>query len=466
MAVAYPRCARARHTWFLSSREQQHFFILFFGMSSADVSEPSVEVARTPSELSAIAQAQAGQAPFFGTLTHDGYCNIWFAGSSHCDWLAMIAYMETKFAISGRQPTSKEKEKLRSWRHNYQSVVSRAAVSAAKKPKPASKRTKGLKPAPAESRPVATSSMSAPVHLGTVSGADSSNSRKRSVGDSAEEEPPASEQYRVDEGSAASSSGGPVPGGEADCDAQPRSQRTKRAKTMFDPDDPPTKGDYTSASRVGPSVVVAPPTAAMAASDGPDGAVLPAVQLSAPVAVGSSSSSAGANVPAIALAPAVVPPAFAPPAVSSKFVADDDLVVQADVAHFTARHNLASSIDTITALGNDAARMLRDASLRADQLLVDARASADGVVSAANLRADQLLVAARASADGIISAANAEADRLLRTAEASGRAVRASTMVDCQRRLVGCAEILHELATEVCTTRSALDERLYTLRRE
>jgi len=450
----------------LSSREQQHFFIFnkFFGMSSANVSEPSVDVARTPTELSAIAQAQAGKAPFFGTLTDDGYCNIWFAGTSNRDWLAMIAYVKTKIAGLGRPPTAAELKKLGSWKHNHQSVVDRAAARAAN---PASTKTKKSNKAPAGSLPVAKSSTSESRLVDTVSGADSSNSRKRSVGDRAKE-PPTSEQCRVDEGPAASSTGGPVPGGEADCDAQPRSQRTKRAKAMFDPDDPPTKGDYTSASRVGPSVVVAQHAAAVAASDGPTGVVLPAVQLSAPATVGASSSSAGANVLTIALLapPAVVPPVSALPAESSKSGADEDLVVQADVAHFTARHNLASSIDTIAALGSDASRMLRDASLRADQLLVDARSSADGVFSAAKRRADQVLAAARASADGIISAASAEADRIMLHAEAGGRALRASAMADCQRRLVGCAEMLHGLASEVCSTRAALDERLFVLRGE
>jgi hypothetical protein len=421
-------------------------------MSSVNVSEPSVEVARTPTELSAIAQAQAGLPPFFGTLTNDGYCNIWFAGSSHRDWLAMIAYIETKIAISGRQPTSKEREKLRSWRHNYQSVVSRAAVSAVKKPKPASKSTKGLKPAPAESRPVAKSSTSEPIHLGTVSGADSSNSRKRSVGDSAEEEPPTSEQYRVDEGSAASSSGGPVPGGEADYDAQPRSQRTKRAKTMFDPDDPPTKGDYTSASRVGPSVVVAPPAAAMAASDGPDGAVLPAVQLSAPVTVGSSSSSAGANVPATVLLapPAVVPPVSASSAgSSSELDALDDPVVLATAAHYVSRNKLLSAASSIAALADDVSRTLDDASLRADRLLADARATAEGILASAN-----------AESGRILAAANAESSRMLQLVGASGRALRASAVADCKRRLLEAAATLNDVAAQVSATRADLDREL------
>ena len=424
-------------------------------MSSANVSEPSVEVARTPSELSAIARAQARQAPLFGTLTPDGYCNIWFAGTSHCDWLAMIAYIETRISLLGRQPTSAEKAKLRQWRHNHQSVVSRAAASAAKRSTQAAKSKEGSTPAPAGSRPVATSSPSERAEsFGTVSGADLSESRKRSAGDSAEEPPPTSERCRVDEGSATSSTGGPVLGGGAGCDALPRSQRTKRAKTMFDPDDPPTKGDYTSASRGGPSVVVAQHVAAVAASDGPDGAVLPpTVQLSAPVTVGVSSSSAGSNVPTTVFSapPAVVPPVSASSAESSSELdaLDDDPVVLATAAHYVSRNRLLSAASSIAALTDDVSRTLEDASLRADRLLADARATAEGILASAN-----------AESGRILAAANAESSRMLQLVGASGRALRASAVADCKRRLLEAAATLNDVAAQVSATRADLDREL------
>jgi hypothetical protein len=131
-----------------------------------------------------------------------------------------------------------------------------------------------------------------------------------------------------------------------------------RAKEkMFVPDDPPTEGSFASASRVGVSVVLEDmhDASVVAALDEPDEAVLPAVQLSAPVFVGSSFSSSGATVPTNVLIapPAVVPPVSAPSAGSSKLDMLDDPanpVVHADAAHFVPRNKLVSAMSTIVAL--------------------------------------------------------------------------------------------------------------------
>ena len=130
-----------------------------------------------------------------------------------------------------------------------------------------------------------------------------------------------------------------------------------RAKEkMFVPDDPPTEGSFASASRVGVSVLEDMHDASVvAALDEPDGAVSPAVQLSAPVFVGSSFSSSGATVPTNVLIapPAVVPPVSAPSAGSSKLDMLDDPanpVVHADAAHFVSRNKLVSAMSTIIAL--------------------------------------------------------------------------------------------------------------------
>ena len=144
-------------------------------MSNADISESSVAVvgvSRTPSELLAIANAKAGKSPPFpGWSTDDGYCSILLEGTSNRDWLAMIAYTETKIAMSGRQPTSADLQKLAKWRKNYRSVVVRAASGTAAQratsSKPAPALAKRSKQVPVGSRKVATSSTSESSRLDT-----------------------------------------------------------------------------------------------------------------------------------------------------------------------------------------------------------------------------------------------------------------------------------------------------------
>ena len=56
----------------------------------------------------------------------NGYCVIRRTDNQRGDWKAMIAYLAADLIASGRAVISRDRDMLRSWRHNYGAVLCRS----------------------------------------------------------------------------------------------------------------------------------------------------------------------------------------------------------------------------------------------------------------------------------------------------------------------------------------------------
>ena len=170
------------------------------------------------SEQAASIAARSGGVPPSGEFVN-GYCIIRRVDNQRGDWKAMIAYLVVDLIASGRAVVSRDREMLRSWRHNYGAVLRR---SGNKRSLP----TVAVTTSSRTSNP-ADSSVDAEAHASVAS-------------ESAIEEVPKKKAKVTKEPSAGKLRAPAVP--------ERVSQRSGVPPVLFDPDGPPTEEYFLSAS--------------------------------------------------------------------------------------------------------------------------------------------------------------------------------------------------------------------------